>query len=1009
MLNSIQSLTALPGGNGFQAVFADGSIKDYSELIAVDFDGEANASYTNDALGVAIDGIAVKATVDADAQSAILAKLNGEAADGVLYVDAAQAAALPNASYSTIYVGDTDAFAAYGTFAGLAETTGAAAAATKGDNAFVFTGADFDADALAATIAHEAGHLMGTVEHDYGMDGLTLDDFGTAFSERVEQKDNSSQNTSYTGTLQNLSYSSLNGGAVRYAAGTMKIGQSGETTLLNNNRGQWGGAISVENDHLVATCKLTLQYTTLSNNRSGYAGGAVNLSKAVSSSNVIAAIDHCTFTANTAGLGDKYAVGGAVFAHESSVKFTVANSTFTNNKAASGGGAIALVYASGSVTDSTFTGNQGAILLSNTLLEGTASDTTSITVKGCSFTTANDTITVTNGTLTFSGTNTFAASVTSAATITGAANATYVFNPTSAISFTLSSIGGNSAVKFDDAKASTGFSGARAFASTEINTKTGTVGDFTQIASGVNWLAADASTVTLNGKAGTVVGSSSAAESGVYVSSSGNLNVKTSFYGRAIYENSATDAVAFKSGEYSEGFGTATLGGNKTVTGQGTGTTFLDGRIYADGKALSISNLDYKGRIYGDNAYDAAASAKATSVTLDGVKIESNGSTSSRIYGGADITAAGTAVTSSANIALTIDLADGSTVGNVYGGGCLSQTGCQYTIGTITTTLSGDGAYYRYYVGNGTQANTGCLVNQGKSTLTISGGTFASYVYAGGYSQVASSGSEAQVVCAATELNISGGTFNSNVLGGCAASGSVAYATNTYVTGDCVVNISGGVFNGNLIAASSGKGKIGGSTYMTFTSDSVQFGANSYVYGGSAEDKSTQADHKGCVSGDNTRNLTFDGYNGAFNANIRNSFDTISFKGGATVTFGAQKEVDLRFVKTWSFDISDDVTDLTWTGADCDDPENDFTGDTLKLTAADYDGAEKILMSGSETTLNNWSAIGAIDLTIGDTAIHLTNAGEIDDTGAFKFSDGTHNYKLAVDGSNNLKFSAVLA
>ena len=74
-----------------------------------------------------------------------------------------------DSNYSTIFIGKTNAFSEYGDFAGLSETVDHDNQ-IKNDNAFVFLdAADADSD-IISTIAHEAEHLSGTLDH--GGEGL---------------------------------------------------------------------------------------------------------------------------------------------------------------------------------------------------------------------------------------------------------------------------------------------------------------------------------------------------------------------------------------------------------------------------------------------------------------------------------------------------------------------------------------------------------------------------------------------------------------------------------------------------------------------------------------------------------------------------------------------------------------------------------------------------------------------------------------------------------------------
>ncbi|MEG1980831.1 MAG: hypothetical protein RR060_08870, partial [Victivallaceae bacterium] len=150
------------------------------QVIYVNFYGAKKLEYHNLQTGTIISDISMSDAEISEAEIAqIITRLNETNND---YTFVSDPAGLPEESYSTIYVGKSDAFDEFGAVKGISETTGETAAQTANDNAFVLTQNINSIDELVAVIAHEAGHLTGTVIHDTANDGLTIDDFMATYS-----------------------------------------------------------------------------------------------------------------------------------------------------------------------------------------------------------------------------------------------------------------------------------------------------------------------------------------------------------------------------------------------------------------------------------------------------------------------------------------------------------------------------------------------------------------------------------------------------------------------------------------------------------------------------------------------------------------------------------------------------------------------------------------------------------------------------------------------------------
>ena len=145
---------------------ANSTLSPAPQLVFLDFDG-AVTSYRNRDLDIAIDHVVVEDSgFGAPTISAIVADLNALFADA----GASFTAELPAAgSYSTVYIGVTSAFEGLGEFYGLAETVDSGNRIAD-DNAFVLLNSQASAALVTSVIAHEAGHLLGTLDH--GGEGL---------------------------------------------------------------------------------------------------------------------------------------------------------------------------------------------------------------------------------------------------------------------------------------------------------------------------------------------------------------------------------------------------------------------------------------------------------------------------------------------------------------------------------------------------------------------------------------------------------------------------------------------------------------------------------------------------------------------------------------------------------------------------------------------------------------------------------------------------------------------
>ena len=134
------------------------------QYVYLDLDGELT-SYRGEILTV--ENVEVQhSELSEERIKNILTELNKKyAAENIIFVTEIP----PVEEYSTIYIGKTEAFEPYGSFAGLAETLDKNNE-NKTDKAFVMLNSANSNEEIINTISHETDHLFGTLNH--GGEGL---------------------------------------------------------------------------------------------------------------------------------------------------------------------------------------------------------------------------------------------------------------------------------------------------------------------------------------------------------------------------------------------------------------------------------------------------------------------------------------------------------------------------------------------------------------------------------------------------------------------------------------------------------------------------------------------------------------------------------------------------------------------------------------------------------------------------------------------------------------------
>ncbi len=136
------------------------------QYVYLDFDGEST-TYRNEDLNITIEVDVDDSGMSDEQKRYILAELSEKYANKNIVFTAEKPEDIQQ--YSTIFIGKTDDFDEYGTFAGLAETIDIGNQ-IKNDNAFVMQDSTADSEKIIEIIAHETDHLTGTSDH--GGEGL---------------------------------------------------------------------------------------------------------------------------------------------------------------------------------------------------------------------------------------------------------------------------------------------------------------------------------------------------------------------------------------------------------------------------------------------------------------------------------------------------------------------------------------------------------------------------------------------------------------------------------------------------------------------------------------------------------------------------------------------------------------------------------------------------------------------------------------------------------------------
>ncbi len=147
-----------------------------AQIVYLDFDG-ADTQYNNRELDLDIDVSVADSGLSEERISLIVAQLNEDhLAENITFV----AERPVDGEYSTVFIGKTNAFDSYGSFAGLAETIDSGNQ-IKNDDAFVFADATWSNNQIISVIDHEVGHLQG---EEHAIKTNLIYDFSSSYSDQ---------------------------------------------------------------------------------------------------------------------------------------------------------------------------------------------------------------------------------------------------------------------------------------------------------------------------------------------------------------------------------------------------------------------------------------------------------------------------------------------------------------------------------------------------------------------------------------------------------------------------------------------------------------------------------------------------------------------------------------------------------------------------------------------------------------------------------------------------------
>ena len=153
-------------------------LQDAVQYVYLDFDGELT-TYRNNILDITIDVDIKSSGMSEEQKCYILTELSRKYENTNICFTIEKPE--NNKEYSTVFIGKTDDFDEYGSFAGIAETIDKGNQ-IKNDNAFVFADFTSDLDCAVSVIEHEVGHIVLGEEHEITVN--SLQDYMATYTEQ---------------------------------------------------------------------------------------------------------------------------------------------------------------------------------------------------------------------------------------------------------------------------------------------------------------------------------------------------------------------------------------------------------------------------------------------------------------------------------------------------------------------------------------------------------------------------------------------------------------------------------------------------------------------------------------------------------------------------------------------------------------------------------------------------------------------------------------------------------
>ena len=521
-------------------------------------------------------------------------------------------------------------------------------------------------------------------------------------------------NYQFTSTDFSKNSSGNNGGAV-YIQTTGKTSNFAGCTFTGNTSDANGGALAAQYNILVNIARDAAQNRTVFDGNTASFGGAIMFA----TQNTLTVTD-AIFCKNNAANN-----GGAIINLNTKTgkEFNISGCTFAENSA-NGGGAVSFRVGEITISDTLFTGNIARTRGGGAIWNGddmpNLTNKAHLTISGCTFATASDTINnISGSTMSITKSNRFAANITGLGEyLVTDADLTFTNDEAitvAALNFndTLSTIdfAGTGEVNFTDQSLSdvalTVNGSLYQGEAVTIATGVTAIGKYTITGNPFLMLAVENNNLLLKEVAGETITGTSFTGEGVTVMDNGAVGT---FF--ATKDNESEIATKISGGKVEQNL----VGGAYVAAGNTAAVDKVE--LLIGGTAEVAAKVYAGGYLYGNGTDSAEAQLKVAEVniSIDG------GAVSTNMYGGAHARQNGNAKVDTVNITVT----DGSH-GRIYAGGW-AEKGAVSSVGTANVTISGGTVDYLY----GGGANADGTTTVGATTITIENSALVNTVFMSG-------------------------------------------------------------------------------------------------------------------------------------------------------------------------------------------------------------------------------------------------------------------------------------